>query len=40
MWHHGCTAMVLMHGEMPIKLHYSPVSLLYGSAKERITHCC
>lgn len=29
-----------MHGEMHIKLHYSPVSLLHGSAEDRVTHCC
>lgn len=40
MWHHGCTATVLMHDELHIKLHYSPVSLLHGSVRGRVTHCC
>lgn len=40
MWHHGCTATVLMHDEVHIKLHYSPVSLLHGSVRGRVTHCC
>lgn len=30
MWHHGCTATVLMHDKLHIKLHCSPVSLPQG----------
>lgn len=40
MWHHGCTATVLMHGDLHIKPHYSHVSPLHGSARGRAPCCC